>query len=144
MQALAVHDCVRSVGMGLITQPCVRHDSGCIAQRDLEQVEGIVGQRFVPVFAGEYPLPARRVGEAVLQLSRRLAEQNVPWFGPRVNQCQAVGIDLGPTQVTYLAWPAPGQHIAGPDILGRFENSGRGRHVTRHVASRYRSNPVII
>ena len=31
-----------------------------------------------------------------------------------------------------------------PNGLGRFENSGRWQHMTRHVASRYRSNPVTI
>ena len=31
-----------------------------------------------------------------------------------------------------------------PSILGQFETSGRWRCMTRHVASRYRSNPVTI
>ena len=33
---------------------------------------------------------------------------------------------------------------AVPNIVWRFENSGRWRGVTRHVASQYRSNPVTI
>ena len=109
MQAFAVHDRVRGVRMAQVMQPRIRYDSGHVARRDPERVEGILGQRLVSVLAGEHPFPGRRFGKAVQQLPRRLAKQNVPRSSLRVNQRQPVRLDLAPAQAAYLARPAPRQ-----------------------------------
>ena len=110
MQALAVHDRVRSVRASQVVQPRVRHDPGRIPRLEPEPVEVMLVQRFVLAPAGKHQLPGRRFGEAVQQRPCRLAEQNVPRSGLRVNQCQPVGLDLAPTQAAYLGRPASGQH----------------------------------
>ncbi len=64
MQALAVHDRVQGVRMAEVVKPRVRHDPGRIARPELETVESMPVQRFVPAPAGEHPFPGRRTGEA--------------------------------------------------------------------------------
>ena len=63
----------------------------------------MLGQRFVPVLTGEYPLPGQCCGEAIQQLPHRLAEQNVPRPVFPSNQGRAVGLDLATVQASYLA-----------------------------------------
>ena len=106
MQALAVHDCVRGVRVAQIMQPRIRHNPRRIARLPPEPVEFILAQRPASLVAAKHPFPAHRLGEAFQQLPRRLAEQNVPRSRLRVNQGQAVGLDLVPTQAAYLARPA--------------------------------------
>ena len=49
MQALAVHDRVRSERMPQIVEPRIRHNAGQVANLEPEPVKGILGQRFVPI-----------------------------------------------------------------------------------------------
>ena len=74
MQALAVHDRVRGVRMAQVMQPRVGYDSGDVACPDPERVEGMFGQRLVPVLAGEYPFPGSGIGDAIQQLARCFTE----------------------------------------------------------------------
>ena len=96
MQALAVHDRVRSVRVAQIVQTRILHNPSHVALPDPERMQVIRTQRPVPLVARKHPLPGRRFGEADHQLPRRLAEQNVPRSRLRVNQGQAVGLDFAP------------------------------------------------
>ena len=109
MQAFAVHDRVRGMGMTEIVKPRIGHDPGHVARGDPEIVKLMLAQRPVPLAAGEHPLTRRRSGKAVQQLPRRLAEQDMPRPRLRVGQGQAVGFDLAPAQAAYLARPASRQ-----------------------------------
>ena len=101
-----VHDRVRGMAVPQVVKPRIRHDPGHVARPGPEPVESPIGQRSVPVLAGEHPLPGSRIGEAGQQRPRRLAEQNVPRTGLGVNQGEPVGLDLAPAQTAYL----PGLH----------------------------------
>ena len=88
-------------------KPRIRHDPGRVARLDPESPQVIRTQRPVSLAARKHPFPGRRFGEAVQQLPRRLAEQNVPRPGLRVAQGQAIRLDLAPGQAAYLAGLLP-------------------------------------
>ena len=105
MQAFAVHNRVRGVRMAQVMQPRIRHDPGHVARLDPERVERMFSQRFILDLTGKHPLPGGRSGEAVQQLPRRLAKQNVPGPGLGVAQGEPVEFDLAPAQAAYLSQP---------------------------------------
>ena len=95
--------------MTQVVEPHVRHDPGRIACLPPEPVEFVLGQRPVSTVAGKYSLPGSRIGEAIQQLPRRLAQQKVPRSDLRVNQDESVRLDLAPAQAAYLTRPASGE-----------------------------------
>ena len=95
--------------MTQVMQPRIRYDPSRVAHLDPKPPQVTCTQRSVSLVARKHPLPGRGPGEAVQQLPRRLAEQNVPRSRLRVNQGEPVGLDLAPVQATYLARPAPRQ-----------------------------------
>ena len=80
--------------MAQVMKPGIRHDSGRVARLDPEPPQIVRTQRPVSIVARKHPLAGRRFGETVQQLPRRLAEQNVPRTGLRVNQREPVGLGL--------------------------------------------------
>ena len=105
----AVHDRVRAVRVTQVMKARVRYDSGGVARFGPESPKVIRTQRLVSLLARKHPLPGRRSGKSMQQLPRGFAKQNVPRSRLRVNQGQAVGLDLAPAQTAYLLWPASRQ-----------------------------------
>ena len=71
--------------MAEVMKPRIRHDTGLAARLAPEVVEFDAGQRPVSFGCRKHPLPRCHFGEAVQQLLRGLAEQNVPRSGLAVN-----------------------------------------------------------
>jgi len=95
--------------MPQVMKPRIRHDSSPVACPGPERPKVIRTQRSLPLAARKHPLAGRRFGEAMQQLPRSLAEQNVPRSRLRVNQGEPLRLDLAPPQATYLTRPACGQ-----------------------------------
>ena len=148
MQALPVHDRVRGVRVAQVVKPRVRHDPGRVARPGPERPKVICTQRPVPLAARKHPLPGRCFGESVQQLPRRLAEQNVPRSGLRVNQGEPVGLDLAPPQAPYLSRPAPRQkqaHCRDADRVFAFalaQDRAELRQIVRAKQPNARRTPI--